>query len=47
MDCRRRDAERERGALDGQQLAFGSVGLGDEAWDAPVGSGRGAMSCGA
>src|SRR4249919_1749624 len=38
MDCRRRDAEGDRGALDGHEFAFGGVGLRDEAWDFPVGT---------
>jgi hypothetical protein len=35
---RRRDAKREGSALDGHELAFGSVGLRHEAWDLPVGT---------
>jgi hypothetical protein len=35
---RRRDAKREGGALDGHELAIGSVGLRHEAWDLPVGT---------
>ena len=36
MDCRRRDTECDGSALDGQQFAFGSVSVRDEAWDVPV-----------
>src|SRR5262245_36842942 len=36
MNRRRCDAECDGSTLDGQQLAFGSVGLRNEAWNVPV-----------